>query len=124
MFSAVKSAVLDYLQRILDRRPDLNCSVDHVFAGVDGVALEYRFAHGEVACGATGIAEGGGSAKGVATPPSLSYAGGCNDRQDSAPAARAWGNPRPGRVSPAEPARGKSRLPKPLNTRFAGVECA
>ena len=41
-----KSAVRDYLCRIFDRRPDLNCSVDHVYAGVDSVALEYRFAHG------------------------------------------------------------------------------
>ena len=37
-----KSAVRDYLCRIFDRRPDLNCYVDHVFAGVDSVALEYR----------------------------------------------------------------------------------
>jgi steroid delta-isomerase-like uncharacterized protein len=41
-----KSAVRDYLCRIFDRRPDLKCSVGHVFAGVDSVALEYRFAHG------------------------------------------------------------------------------
>jgi len=41
-----KLAVRDYLCRIFDRRPDLNCYVDHVFAGVDRVALEYRFAHG------------------------------------------------------------------------------
>ena len=41
-----KSAVRDYLCRIFDWRPDLNCSVDHVYAGVDSVALEYRFAHG------------------------------------------------------------------------------
>ena len=39
-----KSAVRDYLCRIFDRRPDLNCSVDHVFAGVDSVAL--NIAHG------------------------------------------------------------------------------
>jgi ketosteroid isomerase-like protein len=41
-----KSAVRDYWRRILERRPDLHCAVGHVFAGVDSVALEYRFANG------------------------------------------------------------------------------
>jgi ketosteroid isomerase-like protein len=41
-----KSAVRDYWRRILERRPDLDCAVGHVFAGVDSVAFEYRFAHG------------------------------------------------------------------------------
>jgi hypothetical protein len=41
-----KSAVRDYWRRILERRPYLDCAVGHVFAGVDSVALEYRFAHG------------------------------------------------------------------------------
>ena len=41
-----KSAVRDYWRRILERRPDLDCAVGHVFAGVDSVALEYRFANG------------------------------------------------------------------------------
>ena len=41
-----KSAVRDYWRSILERRPDLDCAVGNVFAGVDSVALEYRFAHG------------------------------------------------------------------------------
>lgn len=41
-----KPAVRDYWRRILERRPDLNCEVGHVFAGVDSIAMEYRFAHG------------------------------------------------------------------------------
>jgi SnoaL-like domain len=41
-----KSTVRDYWRKILERRPDLDCAVGHVFAGVDSVALEYRFAHG------------------------------------------------------------------------------
>jgi SnoaL-like domain len=41
-----KSAVRDYWRRILKLRPDLDCAVGHVFAGVDSVALEYRFANG------------------------------------------------------------------------------
>jgi hypothetical protein len=38
-----KPSVRDYLRRIFERRPDLNCTVGYV---VDSVALEYRFAHG------------------------------------------------------------------------------
>jgi ketosteroid isomerase-like protein len=41
-----KSAVRDYWRRILERRPDLDWAVGHVFAGVDSAALEYRFANG------------------------------------------------------------------------------
>ena len=41
-----KPSVRDYLRRIFERRPDLNCTVSYVFSGVDSVALEYRFAHG------------------------------------------------------------------------------
>ena len=41
-----KPAVRDYLRRIFERRPDLNCTVGYVFSGVDSVALEYGFAHG------------------------------------------------------------------------------
>jgi ketosteroid isomerase-like protein len=41
-----KSAVRDYCRRIFERRPDLNLTVDHVFAGVDSVALEYRAGNG------------------------------------------------------------------------------
>ena len=41
-----KPSVRDYLRRIFERRPDLNCTVGYVFSGVDSVALEYRFAHG------------------------------------------------------------------------------
>jgi hypothetical protein len=41
-----KPLVRDYLRRIFERRPDLNCTVSYVFSGVDSVALEYRFAHG------------------------------------------------------------------------------
>jgi ketosteroid isomerase-like protein len=37
-----KSAVRDYWQKIFERRPNLNFSVGHVFAGADSVALEYR----------------------------------------------------------------------------------
>jgi ketosteroid isomerase-like protein len=41
-----KAAVRAYWAKILERRPNLECTVEHVFAGVDSVALEYRFAHG------------------------------------------------------------------------------
>lgn len=41
-----KAAVRAYWAKILERRPDLECTVGHVFAGVDSVALEYRFVHG------------------------------------------------------------------------------
>src|SRR5215467_1249498 len=41
-----KSAVRDYWRKVFERRPDLDCAVGHVFAGIDSVALEYRFTHG------------------------------------------------------------------------------
>jgi ketosteroid isomerase-like protein len=41
-----KSAVRDYWRRLLERRPNLECVVGHVFVGVDSVALEYRFPSG------------------------------------------------------------------------------
>jgi ketosteroid isomerase-like protein len=41
-----KSAVRDYWRRLLERSPNLKCAVGHVFAGVDSVALEYRFPSG------------------------------------------------------------------------------
>jgi len=41
-----KSAVRDYWRKLLERWPNLECAVSHVFAGVDSVALEYRFPSG------------------------------------------------------------------------------
>jgi hypothetical protein len=38
-----KAALRNYWRRLLELRPNLECSVGHVFAGVDSVALEYRF---------------------------------------------------------------------------------
>jgi hypothetical protein len=41
-----KTAVCAYWAKILELRPDLKRTVEHVFAGVDSVALESRFANG------------------------------------------------------------------------------
>ena len=41
-----KPAVRDYWRRLLEGRPNVECAVGNVFAGVDSVALEYRFPSG------------------------------------------------------------------------------